>query len=155
MNREQMLYAKSIGKLPFKVIRNNKVKFTLGKSIEHVQSKFKDWSVLEIGWDEFESNYDFFSIMNTDKVLKDLSSVHCYVQKIAIGIADIYGHHEIVVGETEYTFKSISFGSLGGISTNVYPKSEFYFRRFSEVDCVSLFDLMIEPFKFKEFIESI
>jgi hypothetical protein len=38
MNRDQMILAKSIGKLPYKVIKNDKIKYTLSDSIEQVKS---------------------------------------------------------------------------------------------------------------------
>jgi hypothetical protein len=155
MNRDQMILAKSKGKLPFKVIKNDKVKFSLGESFEQTQSKFKDWTIIQISWDEFESNYKFFTVMNVKQILKDLSSVHINIQKITIGVADIYGQHELVIEETGHSFKTVSFGKLGGISESFYPKPEFNFKRTSEFGYDSLYELMNHPFKFKDFVDSI
>ncbi|MDA3780322.1 MAG: hypothetical protein PF487_08935 [Bacteroidales bacterium] len=93
--------------------------------------------------------------MDTKEILKELSNVHVNVQKISIGVANIYGQKELVVEETEHSFKTVSFGILGGIIQSHYPKSEFSFIRVSDMGYDSLYDLMNDPFKFKEFIDVI
>lgn len=92
--------------------------------------------------------------MEKKQVIEQLNNVHENVQQITIGIANIYGEHELVIAETEHTFQTISFGKLGGVMDSVYPKSDFYFKRIpSEYE--SFFDLMNEVPKFQEFMNSI
>lgn len=54
------------------------------------------------------------------------------LQEKTIGLAYIGNTIELVVDEDEHTFTTILIGSLGGFSTNHYPKSNFTFLRFPE-----------------------
>lgn len=92
--------------------------------------------------------------MDTFQTLKELQNIHDNVQKITIGIADIYGNKELVINETDHSFQTISFGNLGGVSENHYPKPDFDFKKIPE-DYRSLHHLMAYPFMLKEFYDSI
>ena len=91
--------------------------------------------------------------MDKKEILKQLSNVHQNVQEITIGVANIYGQHELVIDETDHTFRTISFGKLGGVIDSTYPKSDFDFKRITTFK--NMADLMNYPMEFKEFIDKI
>lgn len=156
MKKDQLFIAKSNGKLPFKFIKGDKIKYSLADSYEHAYSKFKKWRVIATSWDEFELNYKFkkINIMDKKEILKQLSNVHQNVQEITIGVANIYGGHELVIDETEYSFRTISFGKLGGVVDSTYPKSDFDFKRIPYA-FKTMANLMCNPIDFKDFVDKI
>ena len=62
--------------------------------------------------------------------MENLRNALSELQSKTIGIAKIHGQIEMVIEDDNYSFKTVSIGSLGGLSTSYYPKSDFSFKRF-------------------------
>jgi hypothetical protein len=56
MKKENIERAIKEGKLPYKVTKNDEVRYTLSSSLEQCQTKFIGWTVELISLEEFRKN---------------------------------------------------------------------------------------------------
>lgn len=80
--------------------------------------------------------------------MKDFSLKLKEVQDQIIGLYKIHGQVELVFEESKDSFKSIFIGSLLGLRTNHYSKSEFYFKKFPKKK--TLTQMMEAPLDFQD-----
>lgn len=78
------------------------------------------------------------------RIKDELIAVLFNLQENCIGIAKIDGNVEMVMSETQHTFKTLSISNLCGLKETFYPKSEFQFENFP-VKYNSLYEFLKEP----------